>query len=251
MKIATVHDVQFKMDDDLYEWYTRPRQMEVGSQSVWYFHTGMFFEMKSFQYTCERDQYPVFFDIGAHCGIFSFSYCSLVSQHKCYSIEPVRDHINRINAVANTNGFNISAHHLGFSDRSDVVIYEDPHMARWVNTETGEGHVDGYEMDTVKLITMDEFVKGNEAPSLVKIDTEGFEVPILRGAQHTLINHHPTLFIETHIEESRVLGHDIKEICDLIPSIYTFYTCDGILIKDLESFMFHDNNLRFVAMVTD
>jgi len=245
MKTVTVQSVAFQMDDELYKWYTRPNNLEVGPGSIWHWHPQIQKEMEAFQLLCKHMKYPVFLDVGAHIGIFSFVYCSLTPNHKCYSIEPVRGHINRIESVAQTNGFNINAYHLGFGDRSRTAHYDNLHMARWVE----ELNVVADETaDDVRMTTLDDFVRLTETPSLIKIDTEGFEVPILRGSQETLRSATPTLFVEVHVEESKNLGHNLEDICELIPSeLYTFKECNGQIISFLREFIFRGPNQRFIA----
>ena len=242
MKLATIQSAKFQMEDSLYEWYTRPQNQEVGPGSIWHWHSQIQKEMEAFQLLCRIRQHPVFLDVGAHIGIFSFVYCSLVSEHKCYSIEPVCGHIERIESVARTNGFDISAHHLGFDDKVRTAHYDNLHMANWFVDEN-------VETDSVKMTTLDNFVESTEPPSLVKIDTEGFEVPILRGSQNTLYSITPDLFIETHIMESDNLGHNVEDVCELIPSdLYSFRECDGQIISSLCEFILKEPNQRFIAM---
>ncbi len=44
--------------------------------------------------------------------------------------------------------------------------------------------------------------------SLMKVDTEGWEIPVLRGAKHNIAKHRPTLVIETHLpnDDERIIG---------------------------------------------
>ncbi len=52
---------------------------------------------------------------------------------------------------------------------------------------------------TCTSITIDEFVaQGNKPPSFMKIDVEGTEVEVLKGATDTLKNHQPIVLCETH-----------------------------------------------------
>jgi len=247
MKIATVQWSAFQIEDSLYEWYARPTNLEVGPGSIWHWKLEMVMEMANFQQMCKREQYSVFLDVGAHCGIFSSVYCSLVRYHKCYSIEPVRDHVDRMKSIAETNGFDMHPSHLAFDDRDRVVRYDNPHMARWID-ELG-GTPDEETLGEVHLMTMDEFVKDKESPDIIKVDTEGYEIPILRGAQEVIHSVTPTLFMETHIAESEALGHNLEEIVDLLPEhLYDFKQHGGEPIPSLREFIFQDQNQRFIAV---
>ena len=49
--------------------------------------------------------------------------------------------------------------------------------------------------------TIDQLTHEFQPPTLIKIDVEGLELEVLRGAQATLREHRPTLVIEAHFRE--------------------------------------------------
>jgi len=51
---------------------------------------------------------------------------------------------------------------------------------------------------TVDVRTLDESLPRNESISLIKIDVEGHELPLLRGACQTLEKHGPLLYVEVN-----------------------------------------------------
>lgn len=53
-------------------------------------------------------------------------------------------------------------------------------------------------MQTVRVVTLDSYLGTLPTPNLIKIDVEGMELDVLRGAVETLRTHRPALFIETH-----------------------------------------------------
>lgn len=53
-----------------------------------------------------------------------------------------------------------------------------------------------HEVVTVPVATLDEALAGRRAPSLVKVDVEGLELEVLRGAEGTLRAARPTLVVE-------------------------------------------------------
>jgi len=70
----------------------------------------------------------------------------------------------------------------------------------------------------VQQTPLDQFIDTHTVPipSLIKIDTEGFEAQCLRGMDRTLARHHPTLFLEMHgytDDEKRLNAEDIVRIC--------------------------------------
>jgi hypothetical protein len=50
----------------------------------------------------------------------------------------------------------------------------------------------------IGVVTIDEYVKNNAPPDVIKIDTEGAEYGIIKGAKRTLREYSPSLLIEVH-----------------------------------------------------
>ncbi len=69
---------------------------------------------------------------------------------------------------------------------------------------------------SVRVTTLDEFVREQriERVDLMKIDVEGFEVNVLRGAQATIEQFRPTLFIEVDDENLRQQGSNASELME-------------------------------------
>ena len=68
-----------------------------------------------------------------------------------------------------------------------------PEKVAWVDWSEPVGEV------TVDVITLDSL--GLENVGLIKIDTEGFEVEVIKGAMETIRKSRPILLIETHTFE--------------------------------------------------
>jgi FkbM family methyltransferase len=81
---------------------------------------------------------------------------------------------------------------------------------RFVATPTGESRT--------KSVRLDEFVTANHMnPTFMKIDVEGAELGVLRGAERVLRKHKPTLMIETH-ETLLPEGQNMAMLWDLLGS---------------------------------
>lgn len=241
MKLVNIQDVKFNLNDELYSWYTRNGCAEVNNESIWHWHPTISKEMNSFIHLCKMRQYPTFIDIGAHVGIFSFVYCSTTINHKCHSVEPIDNHINKIREVGSINNFNLVSHQLGLNEYVGDAYYKNDHMAIFTKDSDDKN---------VKITTLNEFVTSNNiTPNLMKIDVEGYEIPILRKSNLALKNN-PDLFIETHKTEAKILGYDINEICEHLTSDnYIFYTYDlSKEIKNLKEYINIEDNMRFVAI---
>ena len=86
-----------------------------------------------------------------------------------------------------------------------------------------------YNKIVKEQVTLDSFVAKNGCiPGLIKIDVEGAEINVLRGAQSVLRQYHPEIIISVHPKHLKILGHSVDElkkvVCDLD---YQIYNIDG------------------------
>jgi FkbM family methyltransferase len=91
--------------------------------------------------------------------------------------------------------------------------------------------------EMLEFVTLDEAVAGSlecRAPNLVKIDTEGFELKVLRGACRTLAEHRPVLFLEFFPDLMRREATEPDEIFALLREAgydqFVFYDGGGNLL---------------------
>lgn len=127
----------------------------------------------------------LFVDVGANVGSYSVLACAVKgARGVCFEPVPVTfarllDNI-RINALSDR----VEALNLGVADREGELAF--------TSAENCTNHVvadneNAPEAVRVKVLPLDAILKGR-APSMLKIDVEGFEVPVLKGAEATLAN---------------------------------------------------------------
>jgi len=259
LRTAEVQTVSWKMNDAIYDWHTRPNNIEIGPEAIWEWHPVIKHELEAFRYVCENKQPKVFIDIGAHCGIFSSVYCALIENHECHSIEPIKDHMDRLSDTSKLNSWNLTTHPIALNNYVGNTYYHNTHMAMFVDNEDYtvsdeivNNNIENSKIHEVQINTLDNFVNQyNLKPDLIKIDVEGYEIPILEQSYETLSNNNVDLFIETHRDECLNLGWNIEQICDYLkPDQYRFYTYDlNYEIIDLKDYVLnYDSNMRFVAL---
>jgi len=123
----------------------------------------------------------VIIDVGANVGFFSMLCRELFPKAKIYSFEPVPKTFSCIEKNfkddKNTEVFNLAvSDHSG----SGKMTFSEKNSA--VSTLREDGNVD------VEIITLDYFLKDKKLDKvdILKIDTEGFENFVLKGAENTL-----------------------------------------------------------------
>lgn len=92
-------------------------------------------------------------------------------------------------------------------------------------------HVLRVPMRTVDSITVD---RGVGRVSLIKIDTEGYELEVLRGAEQLIARDHPVVCFEVSLTLWSLVERSVKELLEFLPSRgYKLYQVDegGELIE--------------------
>ena len=71
-------------------------------------------------------------------------------------------------------------------------------------------------------------------PEVIKIDVEGAELGVLRGAQKVLQRYRPTIILSVHPRELEVMGLNENMLHSFIKSLnYICYDSNGSIVKDL------------------
>jgi len=88
-------------------------------------------------------------------------------------------------------------------------------------------HAEQVERITVRLDKLDEALPEGYVPSLVKIDVEGAELLVMRGAAETLARHRPFVIFEHGVGGADLYGSQPGELFDLLGEC-------GLRVFDLE-----------------
>ncbi|MCD4527411.1 FkbM family methyltransferase [Nocardioides sp. cx-173] len=137
-----------------------------------------------------RDQVAV--DAGANAGLYT--YWIATSASHVHAFEPQPAIFDRLKASAPSN---VTAHRVALSDTPGTATLHVP--------ETGNGEASLHALGggrlttevTVELRTLDSY--NLDDIGFLKVDVEGHEEELLRGAAETIRRHQPVLFME--IEE--------------------------------------------------
>jgi FkbM family methyltransferase len=157
-------------------------------------------------------------DLGAHIGFLSLYFASLVGpEGRVFAFEPGPNNLAylRRNARARSN---LTVVPCGAGDENGQRVF-------YTETLTGQNNsfirdfdiLDKYRKmafdsmirvkeERVEVVTLDSFVRREALrPDLIKIDVEGFEENVLRGAQEVLSILRPILLVEIQTRKREVL----------------------------------------------
>lgn len=202
----TQHDKFFK-----YKEYLLPiNHFEL---TAFYYNLGIK-HLKNVTYLKGKD----FIDAGAYIGD-SALILNKLSPNKIYAFEPVSEIFNKMLDTINLNNLKdvIMPVQLGLSSKKENInIYVNGSSS---GTTTNNKNS---RQETISTITIDEFVEKNSLDvGLIKMDTEGTEIDILKGSENTIKTQKPTLIISIY--------HNANEFFEVKPLLeswnlgYKFY----------------------------
>jgi len=167
----------------------------------------------------------VIWDVGAHIGYESLCFATVVGPAgRIVAFEPnpanVREWQRNVSGNAELAP-RLSIQAVALCDRSGTAAFrfsEDvadgrssgSHLAGVMPPEEAASYA-GFDLANVACARVDDLVEAGDIapPTLIKIDVEGAEADVLRGAIRTLQRHRPILLVEVHHVRAM---HDVDEI---------------------------------------
>ncbi len=154
----------------------------------------------------------VFFDIGTNKGEYAYYAEKLINPKNIYLFEPEKKLNKQLRAIFK----DCQIFDLALSDNKGTHQFKIPLIngvadnclssLEVENKEDNETEAIIYE---VKTDTLDNFIEDKrKVPSLIKIDVEGHELSVLKGAENFISMHHPTLIIEIEQRHHKVINID-------------------------------------------
>lgn len=144
-----------------------------------------------------------FFDIGANVGVYSIFLAARANVAEVLTFEPMQDCVAEIRRNAKLNGLSdkIRVVSVALSDTTGTATFR-----RMAEYSGGNGISDTHlfkdlpyaSEETVKTKSLDDTVSMLGEDIVLKIDVEGHEFCVLRGAEQLLANNRGILQIEIH-----------------------------------------------------
>ena len=152
----------------------------------------------------------VVYDVGAFHGLLTIHYAR--DARAVVAWEPNSRNRRRLMENVNLNLFsNVIVRSYGLSSKvARAEMRFDPLMPGMATVDSGVAG--GSEHETIELRTLDG-EQGLEPPDLIKIDVEGFELEVLKGAARTL-ERGPDLFLEMHGADAEDKRRRARAIAD-------------------------------------
>lgn len=169
----------------------------------------------------------VLFDVGAHFGMFS-----LAAAHfggRAIAVDPSATAIRMIKIQSQLNqcSHRIEALLAAVTESSGVIqlLGSGVFSNGYFRVSGGRS---ARELTSVPATTIDEMVQRYGAPTHLKVDVEGHEAAVLRGARSALVRFSPLVFIELHNELAESEGVDPKAAVNELAALgYHTFNLDG------------------------
>ncbi len=204
------------------------------------------------------DEKSVVLDVGGNIGITSL----VAATHGCsvYSFEPgPRAFLYLKKNAEHNEGLRIFPQNIALgAENNEIGFFDHPPSA--AVSHLSNDHTLGNDPNTlVKMIKLDDFVSTHDFSriDLVKIDVEGFEIDVLKGAAETLKKFKPSVFVEFNsfcmIAFRNINPREmLSNIRSLFPFVYEYKKSKIKKISsDVEALSFIHDNLVVNGCVND
>jgi FkbM family methyltransferase len=190
-----------------------------------YYYSPFDRELHTITDAIELEKAKVFVDVGACLGVFSMIFSQMCPNATIHAYEPAE--VNYKHLVRNMSHYpNVICHKKVVSSSNGKAEIALPTMdqkshthARNTRDNTGiisvYGKSDIYR-ETVDKVKLDDEI---EHADFIKIDAEGHELEILRGARELLLRSRPIVMFEMFQHNLKMAGNTVQDLEDFFVSV--------------------------------
>jgi FkbM family methyltransferase len=136
-------------------------------------------------------------DVGANIGTTAIQFANKAQNGVVYAFEPSISNYSKLIKHIKINKFtNIIPYNLGLGNENKKIklynlVSSNPGMKIILRNQESLG-----DFETIEIKKLDEIIDENIEINFIKIDVEGFEFEVLKGAEKIIDKYKPTMFIE-------------------------------------------------------
>jgi FkbM family methyltransferase len=128
----------------------------------------------------------VFVDLGSNVGFYCLSVSHIVGSNS-FAFEPIKQTFDRLLYNIKLNQLEqrvIAINNAVGSSNGKIKMTADLDTVNHVTLENDSS----FNTEFVEVVSLDKFFSNNNMPLLIKIDVEGYEIEVLNGMDHMLLN---------------------------------------------------------------
>ena len=167
----------------------------------------------------------IVFDIGAYIGVYTFAACNILKSGMVHTFEPNPHSAKRIEeTIRRNNVTQIQLNNCALGNHTGKVnfaLHKTPVQSR-IHTQPSQAN-----SVEIPITTLDHYchVQKINRIDLLKMDVEGAELMVLRGAAEMIEKRSPVMIVELHQPESKGFGHTVSETIHYLRDAgYSLYT---------------------------
>jgi FkbM family methyltransferase len=196
--------------------------MEVPGERAWAFPGGTYYERNIdywFEHALNETRPAVVYDVGANIGYYSLRAAQAGAQ-QVYAIEPALATFDVLKRNLSRNRLGrATALRYAVSDtfgEGRLILYDSSGSNTLTPRQESAPYAEVTGAESVEVITLDMLVgeRGLMPPSVLKIDVEGSELAVLRGARVLLEQARPHVIVEYNHEAAHELGYGLEDLSD-------------------------------------
>lgn len=199
---------------------------KIGNSSVklaakWYRYYNRPYETENIYFA--RDYiFPddIVVDIGAHIGLYTVWYSGLVGPNgKVLAFEPSKATYQQLLHTIKLNGsHNVKTINMAVSDTAGVASFFSPGNPGGVSN-TLIPRTDISLMDyKVSVVALDDYLSELNRINFIKLDAEGAELRVLRGAKQIIMRDRPKIILGVHPKSLFFDGSSLSDLWDMVQS---------------------------------
>lgn len=181
----------------------------------------------------------VFFDVGANYGTHSLLF--LAQGVKTVSFEPNPICKKEFDEFCRLNNLSGRMESVAVGEQNGLVDFWFPEKETWFGTilETTKDNLQRFDLQKlqVPLISLDDYVARSKlSPDLIKIDTEGNEISVIKGTAETIKTAKPLIIFESNQLSNKEELWKVFETMDYIVCTLPLLSQKQIIPLTLEEF---------------
>jgi len=173
---------------------------DADASALYFFNTLYGNEIKIIKFLIKNfKENDIFYDIGANYGFYTLLAQEFITNGEIYSFEPNPKIFKLLKESSRLDIFkNTFLNEVALSNQAGEIEFYDSEISRHSGASSLIKHpyLRKYEVIKVKTTTLDEYILDHKPPTIMKIDVEGGEPHVLKGASILIKKYSPIIIME-------------------------------------------------------